>query len=112
MINPFETIEARLSNIENLLLDLKHSNKGINQLETDRWFNLKELCAYLPDKPKHSTIYGYVHLKSIPFHKKGKPLIFLKSEIDLWLRAGRKKTLSEIETEAHTYIKKKGGKAK
>lgn len=25
MINPFETIDARLSNIENLLLDLKHT---------------------------------------------------------------------------------------
>lgn len=31
MINPFETIDKRLSNLESLLLDIKHSSKEIEQ---------------------------------------------------------------------------------
>ncbi|MDR1342763.1 MAG: helix-turn-helix domain-containing protein [Prevotellaceae bacterium] len=30
--------------------------------------------------------------RSIPYHKKGKKLMFLKSEIDNWLKEGRRKT--------------------
>ena len=109
MQNPFETIEARLSNIENLILDLKHSNIGIDKPEVDHWFNIQELCNYLPDKPKKRKIYDLTSENAIPFHKrKGcKPLYFLKREIDHWLKEGRKKTLSEIEEEANTYLKKK-----
>ena len=33
MNNPFETIDARLSNIENLLLDIKHSEKAVMPTE-------------------------------------------------------------------------------
>ena len=53
--------------------------------ESDRWFNLSELCAYLPDKPSKVTIYRYVAENKIPYHKSRKKLRFLKSEIDAWL---------------------------
>ena len=111
MNNPFEIIDARLSNIENLLLDLKHAPKTACDLpETDRWFTINELCEYLPDKPVKSTIYGYVHTLSIPFHKTTKRLRFLKSEIDTWLKSGKRKTVSEIEDEADQYfVKNKRG---
>jgi excisionase family DNA binding protein len=77
--------------------------------ETDRWFDLNELCIYHPDKPSKPTVYGWVNAGTIPVHKGGKKLRFLKSEIDNWLRQGRKKTLAETATEAETYLKKKGG---
>lgn len=77
--------------------------------ETDRWFDLTELCQYHPDKPTKPTVYGWVNAGLIPVHKGGKKLRFLKSEIDNWLRKGRKKTLAETATEAETYLKKKGG---
>jgi hypothetical protein len=108
MNNPFETIDARLCIIENLLLDLKHSTKETGNIpEIDRWFNLDELCEYLPDKPVKATVYGYVHSLSIPFHKTTKRLRFLKSEIDLWLKEGRKKTVKEIASEVDSYLKKR-----
>lgn len=75
--------------------------------ETDSWLNLTDLCAYLPDKPVKPTVYGWVHQSLIPHHKKGKKLFFLKSEIDNWLKSGRKKTLSEIASEANAYLGKK-----
>ncbi len=110
MNNPFEVIEARLNNIENILLDLKHTpNKPKGQTETDRWFDLNELCNYHPDKPSKPTVYGWVNARTIPVHKGGKKLRFLKSEIDNWLKQGKKKTFAETASEADNYIKNKGG---
>ena len=37
------------------------------------------------------TIYGLVNQKKIPFHKRGKKLYFLKTEIINWVVAGRGK---------------------
>lgn len=80
-----------------------------NTTEPDRWFNLNELCQYHPDKPTKATVYGWVNTGLIPVHKGGKRLRFLKSEIDSWLKQGRKKTFAETAREADTYLKKKGG---
>jgi len=76
---------------------------------TDRWFDLTELCLYLPDKPAKATVYGWVHKGLIPNHKGQKKLRFLKSEIDNFLKQGRKKTLAEISCEADAYIKRNRG---
>ena len=110
----FTNLTNEVSEIKRLLLE--KSNKPI---ETDRWLNLNELCIYHPDRPQKPTVYGWVNAKSIPVHKSGKKLRFLKSEIDTWLKQGRKKTLAETEsdiskeTDAHllTLLKKKGGKS-
>ena len=110
--NPFEQIDVRLSNIENLLLDLKKS-PTTSQQEQIQWFNIDELCNYLPDRPAKATVYGWVHAGTIPYHKGGKALRFLRSEIDEWLKSGRRKTNSEIAAQASLYIdgrRRKSGK--
>lgn len=78
----------------------------VQQSPVDQWFDLNELCNYLPDKPKKSTVYGWIHSGLIPVHKPcgGKKLRFLKSEIDSWLMQGRKKTLVETASEADAYL--------
>ena len=98
----------KLTHIEKLLSE---SNKS-SYHETDRWFDLNELVKYDPEKRSKPTFYGYVHRQEIPFHKNGKKLIFLKSEIDQWLKKGRKRTIEEIEEEAISSLitKKKGGR--
>ena len=85
-----------------LLIDKKEP-----QLESDKWFDLNELVQYDPEKRSKPTFYGYVSNRLVPFHKRGKKLIFLKSEIDQWLKAGRVKTDSEIEADADTYLSNK-----
>lgn len=75
--------------------------------EPDRWFTIQELCDYLPDRPAIATIYGKVHTNTIPFNKTGKHLRFLKSDIDLWLKEGRRKTIVELQAEANNYSRKK-----
>lgn len=52
---------------------------------SEKWYNLKELCDYLPDKPAQQTVYEWVNKRIIPYHKRGKKLFFLKSEIDKWM---------------------------
>ncbi len=100
MNNPFEILNDRLSNIENLLLDMKHSPKEANiASNADVWFDLMELCDYLPDKPKKPTVYTWVKLKTIPFHKGKKKLRFLKSEIDQWLKHGKSEFHISVATD-------------
>lgn len=81
-----------------------------SDVQQDQWLNLAELCQYLPDKPVRATVYGWVHHRQVPCHRRGKKLYFLKSEIDTWLKQGRRKTVTETASEVDTYLhnKKKG----
>jgi len=101
----FTQLTNEVSEIRRLLLEKSNEQPT----ETDRWFDLNELCIYHPDKPTKPTVYGWVNAGSIPVHKGGKKLRFLKSEIDNWLRQGRKKTLAETASEAEQYLKTKKG---
>jgi len=80
--------------------------------EQDKWFNLSDLCNYHPDKPAKQTVYAWIGQRSIPYHKKGKKLMFLKSEIDIWLKDSRRKTAAEIHAEAEQYVNSKRGGGK
>lgn len=71
------------------------------------WFNIDELKEYLPDNPAKATIYGWASRKEIPYHKGGKKLRFLKSEIDEWLSSGKRKSQNELKSEAETYCTSK-----
>jgi len=53
------------------------------------------------------TLYGYVQRAEIPVSKKGKRLYFSKNELIEWVQEGRKKTISEIEADAGSYLSKK-----
>ncbi len=107
MNNPFEILNDRLSNIENLLLDMKHSPKELIKTSNDDvWFDLTELCEYLPDKPKKPTVYTWISLGTIPFHKGKKKLRFLKTEIDEWLRHGKVKSEYHISVATDKFLSK------
>jgi len=65
--------------------------------EKSQWFSLKQLIEYLPQKPKPTTIYGWVSEKYIPHVKRGRKLSFEKSAIDAWLISGKVDTAEEAE---------------
>lgn len=52
-------IDQILKKIENLQL-------GVENFE--KWYNLKELCEYLPDKPAQQTVYEWVKRYSARTH--------------------------------------------
>ncbi len=106
----FEQLPKAFTNLINEVSEIKRLLlEKINEkpTETDLWFDLNELCIYHPDKPSKATVYGWVHAGIIPVHKNGKKLRFLKSEIDEWLKQGRKKTFSDIASEADIFLAKK-----
>jgi len=100
MNNPFEIIDARLSNIETLLLDLKHSSITINnQTDTKTLLTIQDAATLL--HLSVPTLYGYVSKSIIPVSKQGKRLYFSKEELTDWVKAGRKKTISEIQSDSY-----------
>ena len=105
--NPFQEIFNRLDKIESMLLNIEQNGKTI--LPADQWFDLNGLIQYLPSHPKAQTVYEWVHKRVIPFHKspETKMLTFLKSEVDQWLKSGRRKTQHEKTTLANNYLNKK-----
>jgi len=108
--NPFEEINSRLDRLEKLLTDLSEREfVSQHSHDSDQWFDLNGLINYLPSHPKQQTVYDWVGKKIIPYHKAPdtKMLIFLKAEIDQWLKTGRRKTQSQKDDIVKNYLNKK-----
>lgn len=54
------------------------------------------------------TVYGKVSKGELPYMKRGKRLHFSRAELMDYLKEGRRKTNSEIQAEAHSYLEKGG----
>jgi len=91
-------IHDKLDKIEQLLL----SRSNDPQPEEDKLLTIQQAAQLLVLSVP--TIYGLVQRAEIPVCKRGKRLYFSKQELTAWIKAGRKKTVSEIDAEAHTYI--------
>ena len=103
MRNPFESLEVRLSNIESLILDLKHQAKETSTtLPKEQFLNVQETANFL--KLSVPTIYSKVSKGELPVFKRSKRLYFTLSELTDYLKTGRKKTNAEIDLEANTYL--------
>lgn len=103
MDNPFNSLEARLSNIENLLLDIKHEKKQPQPTEPeDKLLTVREAAEFL--NLAVPTIYTNVAQGKLPSMKIGKKLYFSKKDLLHNLRTTRRKTAHELEQEAETYI--------
>ena len=91
----------------------------IPQLMVDVLAKLKELDEKMDRlapsvKAAEQTIYGWTSAKKIPFHKRGKSILFNKAEIDEWLNdSTHHKSVQELERDAMSYISsKRNGVAK
>lgn len=109
MNNPFEVIEARLSSIENLILDLKHSPLRVEPTEHPEQLLTIQQAAELLSLTV-PTLYSKVSKSELPVMKRGKRLYFSRTELMEYIKEGRKKSNAEIEVEAEAYLtdKKKG----
>lgn len=101
MNNPFEILEARLSNIENILLDIKHQPLKVDA-DPDL-MTVKEAAEFL--NLTVPTIYSKVSRGELPFMKRSKRLYFSKNELLNYLKAGRVQTNKEIQEQAGTFLK-------
>ena len=98
-----ETLPKAFTQIALEILEIKRllqeQSQIIHNIETEQWFDLPELCSYHPDKPSKATVYAWVNEGLIPVHKSSKKLRFLKSEIDQWLKQGKRKSIYELNAE-------------
>lgn len=105
-----ETMPKAMAYLINKVEALEKALLEKNEVPTtpaDKWFNIDELKVYLPDHPAKSTIYGWVSRREIPFHKGGKKLRFLQSDVDAWLSSGKRRSQSELKNEANRYCSSK-----
>ena len=65
-------------------------------LISDEWLDIKGLCSYHPNHPSSKTVYHWVHINRIPYHKDVKHIRFKRSEIDDWLSGGYHRTEEEL----------------
>lgn len=107
MMNPFESIEERLSGIENLLLDFKNQpQKVATNEEPEQFLSVQETAQFL--NLTVPTIYSKVSKRELPVMKRGKRLYFSSTELLEYIKEGRKKSYAEIEQEAANYLTKTG----
>ena len=101
-IQPIEEIEARLSSIEILLLDLKNNLKMVEPTDPEKLLTIQEAAEFL--RLTVPTMYGKVSKGELPVMKRGKRLYFSRTELLEYLKDGRKKSNAEIEQEAKAYL--------
>jgi excisionase family DNA binding protein len=75
--------------------------KGNDDSESEI-MNIQEVAKKL--KMAVPSIYGLVHRRQIPFIKRGKKLIFEQSQVNEWLKTGRRKTVFETDSLADEYL--------
>ena len=75
--NPFETINERLSNIESLLLELKHKPEPEKKSEN---LTVKETAEVL--KVSEQSVHNYIRRGFISAQKVGRILLIKRSDLD------------------------------
>lgn len=97
-------LHHKLENIERFLISQrKQPTPAIDELLT-----VQQAATFL--NLAVPTIYSMVQRKELPVFKRAGRLYFSKTELVDYVKAGRKKTTTEIESEAAAYLgsKKKG----
>ncbi len=87
-----------------ILLTLQRANIRPNS-EDNGLITIDQAASYL--NLSRATLYGYVSRSEIPHMKRSKRLYFTKSDLTNWIKASRKRTVSEIANDVQL-IKNKG----
>jgi excisionase family DNA binding protein len=105
MENPFQSIEERLGNIENLLLSLNDKHvEPTSEPDKEELLTVQEAANFL--SLSVPTIYSKVSKNELPVMKRSKRLYFSNYELMEYLKMGRIKTNSELDEEANGYLQK------
>lgn len=77
MINPFEQFDSRLSNIESLLLEIKHKNESEQKEEN---LTVKEVAKVL--LVSEQSVYSYIKRGLIEAKRVGRTFLIKRSDLD------------------------------
>ncbi|MFC2664479.1 MAG: helix-turn-helix domain-containing protein [Prevotella histicola] len=73
----------------------------------DQRMDVTEAQQYIPGHPAVQTIYGWTSNNQIPYHKIGKRIFFVKSELDEWLSKEQHQSQEDLQREAEEFVNKK-----
>jgi len=96
MDNPFEFIIERLNALDRKISVLMES-RGDKYQPQDDLLNIEEVARFINESK--SSVYSRTSKRTIPFYKRGKKLLFKRSEVLAWLESGKKKTRAELVRE-------------
>ena len=63
--------------------------------DTRKYLTIDEAAAYL--NLAKQTVYGFTSTRAIPFIKRAKRLLFVKSDLDEWLAEGKKRSVRQMQ---------------
>ena len=92
--NPFTEITARL---EALAVDVRALKSRTNEKPADEIGGLD--MAVEITRLARRTIYKLTHRREIPHRRVGGRLYFRRSELEAWIDAGRRRTVTEVAVE-------------
>ena len=92
-------LSAKLDDISKKISSVNKSSK-----DDDRRMDVTEAQKYIPGHPAVQTIYGWTSNNMIPYHKVGKRIYFVKSELDAWLLKEGHKSQDDLRREAEEYV--------
>lgn len=108
VISISDLAEIIKANIREALAEQKSSQDRPNQHAAHEFLGMDEAACYL-DLPKN-TLYVFCHERRIPYSKRGKRNYFMRSDLDEFMAADRRKSVKEIEAEAMVQLRKGGKK--
>ncbi len=106
-IDPEKLISSISERITANILKAVRNEQPITD-QPDQLLTIQEAAEFL--SLTVPTMYSKVSKGELPVMKRSKRLYFSRTELLEYLKDGRKKSNAEIEQEAETYLKKKGGK--
>ena len=89
----------------------KEIAKHLNEVSNPQIHNVEDVFLTIEETANlinlsRYTIYGYVHRDTIPYHKRGRRLYFIKSEILTWLKKGKGEDKSTLQNKVDEYLLK------
>lgn len=99
MIVVMRELIASVQNLKNHLVQEKENY----QITSSECMTIEELSVYIPTRPAVKTIRAWKREKALPFHRAGRKLYFIKTEIDEWLKNNSELSAEVIEAELHAW---------
>jgi len=100
---PLPQLQTLIVDAVNACLDSREQNQS--NPGPDKLMTIGEAATFA--HLSKATFYGLVSRSEVPCMKKGKRLYFSRQELTEWIKAGRKKTLSEIAADTDSYLTRK-----
>ena len=96
-------LHQKLDNLQDLLLESRQPVPSAIELMT-----VTQAAEFL--NLSVQTLYGKVCHREIPVSKKGKRLYFYKSELEEWIKSGKKQTMTELREQLPSLVGTRKGR--